>query len=800
MRRDDWLNLNGLWDLAVVSAGAPRPEAFRQQILVPFPYESALSGVGKRLAPQERLWYRRHFQIPAAWKGRRVLLHFGAVDWDATAFVNGREVGTHKGGFDPFSFEITDQLRGGREELVLAVADPTTEGGQPVGKQSLHPEGIWYTPSSGIWQTVWLEPVPSAFIRRIRLIPDVDAGAVRVVAEVDGTGRALTVRAEARAEGREAAAAEGKPGEEITLPIPQANLWTPDRPFLYDLALTLRDQGEAKDSVRSYAALRKISVGKDAAGVTRILLNNRFVFQRGPLDQGFWPDGLYAAPSDDALRFDVEAMKKYGFNMVRKHVKVEPERWYYWCDRLGLMVWQDMPSPPPREPDAGARRQFLSELERIVAARFNHPSIVLWVPFNEGWGQHDTESVVEQVRRWDPTRLVDNASGWTDKGVGDVLDVHAYPGPGTAQPEPRRAAVIGEYGGLGLRVSGHTWAKGGWGYDLFDSKEALTRGYEGLCEELRRRVDDPGVSAAVYTQLTDVESEVNGLLTYDRKVFKIDPAEAAAAHGGYFPPRKVGDADVFVDGTDLELRCQRDGAQVRYTLDGSEPTDSSALYQGPVRLTATTTVKARAFWPADGAASRVVAYTLKQVAPRPSVGARDLAPGLSVACYETPRPLSVLPDFSRLEVAATRVCTRFDLSGATRKENYALRFEGLLTVPATGVYTFYCTSDDGSRLQVGGEVVVDNDGVHGMKEKAGSVALEAGAHPVTLLYFQGVGGQGLKVEYAGPGLTRREVPASALSRRHGGQSVPRNPDQRNTQAGARSSQTTRGLAWPPNRR
>jgi hypothetical protein len=415
---------------------------------------------------------------------------------------------------------------------VVEVFDPTDGGSQPRGKQVLHPGGIMYTPTSGIWQTVWLEPVAEAHIASLLLVPDVDAGCLRLT--VSGTG---TVEAVASDDGQQVAKVSGEAGAELKLAIPAPKLWSPDTPHLYDLRVSLKAGGKTVDEVSSYFGMRKIALGKDEHGVTRLMLNGKFVFQVGPLDQGFWPDGIYTAPTDEALRWDVATMKKLGFNCARKHVKVEPERWYYWCDKLGLLVWQDMPSADNRT--AEAKQQFEVELRRLIEGRRGHPAIVLWVVFNEGWGQYDTPRLTKWVKQMDPSRLVNNASGWTDSKCGDVIDMHNYPGPGSPAPEAHRAAVLGEFGGLGLAVDGHTWSKQTWGYKGTQSREDLTRNYEKLLAKAWLLKEKAGLCACIYTQITDVETECNGLLTYDREINKVLAERAAAVDSGKLPPLPV---------------------------------------------------------------------------------------------------------------------------------------------------------------------------------------------------------------------------------------------------------------------
>jgi Glycosyl hydrolases family 2, sugar binding domain/Glycosyl hydrolases family 2, TIM barrel domain/Glycosyl hydrolases family 2 len=528
--RPDWLTLNGLWDYAITPATTDQTPAFEAQILVPFPVESALSGVMRRLDEKSALWYRRHFKVPSAWAGRRIRLHFGAVDWQARVLVNGKEIGQHRGGYDDFSFDITGALNGsGEQELVVVVTDPT-EGDQPRGKQSRKPEGIFYTPTSGIWQTVWLEPISAVCIDELGLVPDLDASALRLTVNANSLAEALRVEAVASAGGREAGRVTGPANKVLKLALASPHPWSPDDPFLYDLRVTLKQGNRVVDSVASYFGMRKISLRKDGDGITRLALNNGVLFQMGTLDQGFWPDGIYTAPTDAALRYDIEFLKQAGFNLARKHVKVEPERWYYWCDKLGLLVWQDMPSGNNSTPEG--RTRFEAELQRMVEGRRNHPSIILWVLFNEGWGQYDTERLAQWLKGLDASRLVTDASGWTDKRVGDVIDAHSYPGPESPSPEADRAAVLGEFGGLGLGVDEHTWSKRFWGYQAMSDRQTLTARYVALLDRLWTLKDSFGLSAAVFTQTTDVETECNGLMTYDRAVCKLDLPQVCAANRG----------------------------------------------------------------------------------------------------------------------------------------------------------------------------------------------------------------------------------------------------------------------------
>ena len=547
--RADWLSLNGLWDYAITSDNQPQtPDTWEGRILVPYPIESALSGVTRRLHQTNTLWYRRGFTVPPVWSGRRLRLHFDAVDWQARVWVNGRNVGQHRGGFDRFTFDITEELLPGKtNELVVAVNDPT-EGDQPRGKQSRTPEGIFYTPTSGIWQTVWLEPVAELCLDALRLVPDLEQNSLRLRAAVNTLSDAPEIVAVASVNGREIARISGGPNRELLLPIPEPRLWSPTDPFLYDLEVTLSSGGQVVDRVRSYFGMRSIALKRDERGLTRIALNGEFVFQIGTLDQGFWPDGLYTAPTDAALRSDIEFLKSIGFNVTRKHVKVEPDRWYYWCDRLGLLVWQDMPSGNNSTPEG--KRGFETELRRMVEQLHNHPSIVCWVLFNEGWGQYDTARLVSWLKSLDGSRLVNNASGWTDQKTGDLIDAHSYPGPDAPPPETKRAAVLGEFGGIGLEAIGHSWSSTWWGYQKATNTAQFAALYRLLLSQVWTLHDELGLSAAIYTQTTDVETECNGLLTYDRAIPKLDPSILLAANLGHDrpPPRRFHVPDALLGG------------------------------------------------------------------------------------------------------------------------------------------------------------------------------------------------------------------------------------------------------------
>ena len=528
MVRTDWLNLNGLWQFQAGLTNDPPPtnQTLSGEILVPFPMESALSGVAEYHAHS---WYRRTFTVPPAWSGKRILLHLDAVDWESQVFVNGQSVGIHQGGYDAVTYDITPQLIGsGPQELIVRVYDPTDAAGLPRGKQTLYPGGIMYTSCSGIWQPVWLEPVPATNIADIKLVPNIDTQKLLVTTTVSGPTNGLTVHAVARSGTNVVGAISGAPGVALLLPVPNPTLWSPTNPFLYDLDITLSNGVAKVDSVTSYFGMRKISLGT-TNGFVKMLLNNQFVFQFGPLDQGFWPDGIYTAPTDDALKSDIEQTKLFGYNMIRKHIKVERARWYYWADKLGILVWQDMPSansytgnPQPLDVP-----QFETELTRMVQNHWNHPSIIVWVPFNESQGQHDTAALVQTIKTLDPSRLVNEASGGSIFGSGDILDWHSYPNP-SCPASASQAVVCGEFGGVGLGITNHTWAPG-WGYIAATNGNDLAGKFEDFCFQLSDYVQNYGLSAAVYTEITDVEIELNGFLTYDRKVRKPDADRIRAA-------------------------------------------------------------------------------------------------------------------------------------------------------------------------------------------------------------------------------------------------------------------------------
>lgn len=537
MERGEWMNLNGLWQYAIIEKGAALPEAFEGDILVPFAVESSLSGVGRRIHDRQELVYQRDFTIPSGWKGKRVLLHFGAVDWKADIWVNDIKVGSHTGGFTPFSFDVTPALNNKQNKLVVKVWDPTDRSYQPRGKQVSNPGGIWYTPVSGIWQTVWLEPVTEKHISDLRILSDIDRKVLTVDAKVVNATDADMVEVQVYDESKLVAVGKSINRQVVEVSMPKdCKLWSPSTPHLYTLKVTLKSNGKVVDQVDSYAAMRKFSTLRDKNGIVRLALNNEPLFQYGPLDQGWWPDGLYTAPTDEALLYDVQKTKDFGFNMIRKHIKVEPARWYTHCDRLGIIVWQDMPSGD-RSPQWQNRNyfngtelkrsdeseaNFRKEWKEIMDYLYSYPCIGTWVPFNEAWGQFKTQEIAEWTKSYDPSRLVNPASGGNHYACGDMLDLHNYPAPDMYLYDGARANVLGEYGGIGLVLKEHLWEPNrNWGYVQFNSSKEATDEYvkyAGMLYDMIAR----GFSAAVYTQTTDVEIEVNGLMTYDRKVIKLE--------------------------------------------------------------------------------------------------------------------------------------------------------------------------------------------------------------------------------------------------------------------------------------
>ena len=549
MVRENWVNLNGFFEYAVTDESTEWCENYDGEIRVPFAIESCLSGVCKRISKKDRLWYRKKITLPEEFKGKRTLLHFGAVDWECKVYVNKKHVGGHIGGYCPFTIDITDALTDGENELVVWVYDPTDEAWQNRGKQASESHGFWYTSTSGIWQTVWMEAVNENYIKNYKLTPDIDKGVLKIETDVAGAGK-LNIKV---FDG-ETVVAEKELSAKDEIEIADVKLWSPENPFLYDFVLTLEADGKV-DSVKGYFAMRKFSID-EYQGYARLFLNNEPYFQKGLLDQGYWSDGGLTPPTDEAMIYDIQKMKDLGFNMLRKHIKVEPARWYYHCDRIGMLVWQDMISGGQNFntfyvgvlPNAYTilsplvnltkkdnayktfsreklewRAQFEEELFEMIDSLYNYPSICCWVPFNEGWGQFDAKRIGDAVKAYDSTRFVDHASGWYDQKGCDFRSIHRYIFPFVAPKYDGRPIVISEYGGYSQILDGHVWNKAkSFGYQMYTSKASLTNAYRKLHEHQIIPAIKKGLSATVYTQVSDVEFEVNGILTYDREIVKID--------------------------------------------------------------------------------------------------------------------------------------------------------------------------------------------------------------------------------------------------------------------------------------
>jgi beta-galactosidase/beta-glucuronidase len=545
MKREQWSSLNGRWYFAVTGKDDVLLPQFKREIIVPFPVESALSGIHQEIGPDQKIWYKRTFFIPERWSGKFVLLHFGASDWETTVYINGVEIGKHRGGYDPFSFDISAYLdERGVQEIIISVWDPTDTYHQPRGKQKIDAGGIWYTPVSGIWQSVWIEPVNYSYLGNYNCTPDIDKSVLYLKTMIENQVPGDLVKASVLFNGTAVTTTEFVHDELAEINIPDQKLWSPDMPNLYDLKLELFRKGEKLDEVMAYFGMRKISTARDKNGILRLFLNNNPFFQFGLLDQGWWPDGLYTAPTDEALKSDIIRTKELGYNVIRKHVKVEPARWYTHCDQIGMLVWQDMPNSDKHAEWKGPSgidgeeitREFISEaqykieFEALITDFYNYPSIVKWIPFNEGWGQFKTEEIYDWVANLDTTRLIGGPSGGNYFPVGDTRDHHRYPGPELPAPDPERALILGEFGGLGLPIQGHLWqADKNWGYVNIASQKQLLNEYFLLIEKLKPLINE-GLSGAIYTQTTDVEGEVNGIMTYDRKEIKLKKKKTKKAH------------------------------------------------------------------------------------------------------------------------------------------------------------------------------------------------------------------------------------------------------------------------------
>ncbi|PSL32189.1 glycoside hydrolase family 2 protein [Chitinophaga ginsengisoli] len=559
VRSNNWINLNGLWSYAITPKSQAEPTNYEGNILVPFAVESALSGVGRNVGKDSLLWYRNTISIPSSMKNKDILLHFGAVDWQTEVFVNGKSAGKHEGGYDPFSINITSYLKkGAKQDITVRVWDPTDDGPQPAGKQVVKPEGIWYTPVTGIWQTVWLEAVGKSYIRSTKNTPDIDKHTISVAADVENLQEGDNLKIEVLDGITVVAQQQVGARETAVITVNNEKLWSPSAPFLYDLKVTLVRNNRPVDEIKSYFAMRKISMAPDANGIQRMLLNNKFLFQYGPLDQGWWPDGLYTPPTYEAMVYDIDQLKKMGFNMIRKHIKVEPATYYAYCDKVGMLLWQDMPSGDrgngwenrPGILDHGTDKNrtpesegyYRKEWNAIIDALYNYPSIVVWIPFNEAWGQFKTTEITEWTMKKDPSRLVNSASGGNFYPTGHIIDLHNYPHPAMPRPDvfgQKQVLVLGEFGGLGLPLEGHTWQKNkNWGYQSFKTSEEMFKKYEAFTERIAQLIP-LGLSAAVYTQTTDVEGEVNGFMTYDRQVDKMPVDKLHEANVKLYDPALV---------------------------------------------------------------------------------------------------------------------------------------------------------------------------------------------------------------------------------------------------------------------
>lgn len=750
-KRDEWMNLNGYWELETGKTDSIQfGQELEDRILVPFAVESYLSGVMKKA---DELLYRREFSIPENWKEKDILLNFEGVDYHAIVYLNGEKVGDHKGAFDHFFFNITPYLTEGKQELVVKVQDATNDGLQPVGKQVRKPEGIFYTSTTGIWQTVWIEPVNDNHIASFKIEPDIDNSNISFQPETSGNAGKINLILK---DGNQTIAeVEGNSGEELLIDVPSPKLWSPENPFLYDLEVQLISEDTVIDKFSSYVAMRKISLGKDENNNTRIMLNNEPYFQVGVLDQGYWPDGLMTPPTEEAYVWDIETFKEMGFNLLRKHAKTESQRWYYLCDKIGMLVWQDMPQVYPHE-DFEERLtdkdkvQFEKEMEAMIDDLYNYPSIIMWVVFNEGWGQYDTERLTKWVEEMDETRLVSNASGWTDHNVGDIIDMHSYPGPDIYPVEEKRATVLGEFGGLGLNVPEHLWQENNWGYREMTDTLEFKNSYKELWDDVWQMKEEKAASAVVYTQLSDVEGEVNGLVTYDREIIKLPVDYLYDLHTDNMisPVSISSDHSLFIDREEVFLN-NRKKEPIYYTLDGSDPTTDSKKYSGPIQIEKTSTLKARSI--TEDSKSAIVEKDFEKVSSFNSAQFKldeSFEKGLEYSYYEG--IWDSIPDFENMKAMENGVAETINLEKSPKESDFGLTFNGLIRIDQKGVYTFHLTSDDGSSLAIGDQFTIDHDGHHSMETKTLDLALEKGYYKISLEYFQARGGLGLDLKIIDP--------------------------------------------------
>ncbi len=844
MVRTNWMNLNGIWQFQAGATNDPVPtnQTLSSEILVPFPMESAISGIKQYYAFS---WYRRTFTVPAGWSGQNLLLHLDAVDWESEVFINGHSLGIHRGGYDPVTYDITPYVTGsGPQELIVRVYDPTDGGGQPRGKQTLYPGGIMYTSTSGIWQPVWLEPVPAtSSIASLKLVPDIDNARLAVSANVSGITSGITVSAVAHIGTNVVGKISGAPGATLWLPVPNPNLWSPTNPFLYDLDVTLSNAVANVDSVTSYFGMRKVSLGTNN-GFVKIFLNNQFTFEIGPLDQGFWPDGIYTAPTDLALKSDIETEKALGFNLIRKHIKVERARWYYWADKLGILVWQDMPSVNSYtgNPQPILTSQFETELLRLVTNHWNSPAIISWVIFNESQGQHDTAALVAEVKALDPSRVVNQASGGSYFGVGDILDVHSYPDPGYST-SATQAVVCGEYGGVGLGITNHTWAPG-WGYVAATNGDDQAGKFEGFSAELSDYVQNHGLSAAVYTEITDVETELNGLLTYDRKVLKpnlrrmqvailaplaqysfstVVPSSQSTAQTWKFTTTAPAPNWMTTNFSDTAWSsgpggfgtAGTPGAVVRTTWNTADiwlrrtfnpgaltaqqvsnlvlylhhDEDVEVYINGTLAYSAPGYISAYAHFAisdAARAALKINANNTLAVHCHQTTGGQYVDAGFDVKTVLVAAPLPPAPpswiengtglrgeyangtNLSSIVVDRTDPNVNFNWganspASGVSNDLFSVRWTGQIQPRYSEGYTFHLTADDGCRLWVNNQLLIDKWRNDSGTDVAGSVDLMGGQkYDLRIEYYEAYGNASAKLEWNSASQTREVVPTGVL--------------------------------------